>query len=68
MSTHPLCGKTFYFLGSSVTYGEPDGVSFVEHLARRTGCHCIKNAVSGTVRSSGRFSSTASTRTSPLSG
>lgn len=42
-----LHGKTFYFLGSSVTYGVDD-VSFVEFIAERNGCKCIKEAVCGT--------------------
>lgn len=41
--------KTVVFLGSSVTYGSAaDGVSFAEHIAERTGCTMIKEAVSGT--------------------
>lgn len=41
--------RTFYFLGSSVTYGSAtDGISFVEEVARITGATCVKNAVSGT--------------------
>ena len=41
--------QTFYFLGSSVTFGSAtDGVSFVEEIARATGATCVKNAVSGT--------------------
>ena len=42
-------GPTYYFLGSSVTRGSAThGISFVENLAQRTGCRCIKNAVDGT--------------------
>lgn len=41
--------KTVVFLGSSVTYGSAaDGVSFADHIAARTGCRMIKEAVSGT--------------------
>lgn len=41
--------KTVAFLGSSVTYGSAaGGVSFAEHIAARTGCRMIKEAVSGT--------------------
>ena len=44
-----LKGKTILFLGSSVTYGSAaDGISFVEHIAARTGCYVIKEAISGT--------------------
>ena len=54
MNTHPtartpLTGKRMLFLGSSVTYGSAaDGVSFVDFIAARNGCHVIKEAVSGT--------------------
>ncbi|WP_302626932.1 family 43 glycosylhydrolase [uncultured Eubacterium sp.] len=42
-------GKTFFFLGSSVTYGYASGgVSFVDYIAQRNGCTCVKEAVSGT--------------------
>lgn len=45
----PLKGKTFYFLGSSVTLGSASGEeSFADFIAARNGCACIKNAVSGT--------------------
>ena len=44
-----LTGKTYFFLGSSVTRGEhSDGQSMVDFLAKRNGCTCIKEAVSGT--------------------
>ena len=44
-----LKGKTILFLGSSVTYGSAaDGISFVEHIAARTGCYVIKEVISGT--------------------
>ena len=46
---YELKGKTFIFLGSSVTYGSAaDGRSFVELIAERCDCTCIKWAVSGT--------------------
>lgn len=53
VSTEPvyysLKGKTLYFLGSSVTYGSANnGVSFVDYIAERNDCKCIKRAVSGT--------------------
>lgn len=42
-------GKTFFFLGSSVTYGyAAGGVSFVEYIEQRNECTCRKEAVSGT--------------------
>ena len=42
-------GKTFFFLGSSVTYGyAAGGVSFVEYIEQRNECICKKEAVSGT--------------------
>ncbi|MBQ9886365.1 MAG: carbohydrate-binding protein [Lachnospiraceae bacterium] len=42
-------GKTFFFLGSSVTYGSAaGGVSFVDYIAQRNNCTCVKEAVSGT--------------------
>lgn len=38
-----------YFLGSSVTYGfATDGFSFVEEIAAKRNCVCVKNAVNGT--------------------
>ena len=44
-----LVGKTFFFLGSSVTYGyAAGGVSFVEYIAERNDCTSVKEAVSGT--------------------
>ena len=44
-----LQGKTVLFLGSSVTYGSASGgVSFAELMAQACGCHCVKEAVSGT--------------------
>ena len=45
----PLKGKTFYWLGSSVTYGSSSGgESMADYLAALTGCVCVKEAVSGT--------------------
>ncbi|MBR3646145.1 MAG: carbohydrate-binding protein [Lachnospiraceae bacterium] len=42
-------GKTFFFLGSSVTYGyAANGKSFVEYIAERNQCSYVKEAVSGT--------------------
>ena len=44
-----LEGKTFYFLGSSVTYGSASGgKSFVEFIGERNNCTVVKDAVSGT--------------------
>jgi len=41
--------KTFFFLGSSVTYGYASGgVSFADYIAQRNGCTAVKEAVSGT--------------------
>ncbi len=45
----PLKGKTFYWLGSSVTYGATsDGEAVPEYLAKSTGSFYKKDAVSGT--------------------
>lgn len=45
----PLADMTYYFLGSSVTYGEgAEGQSMADFLAKKHGCTVIKNAVSGT--------------------
>ncbi|MBE5958887.1 MAG: carbohydrate-binding protein [Lachnospiraceae bacterium] len=42
-------GKTFFFLGSSVTYGyAAGGVSFADYIAQRNECISVKEAVSGT--------------------
>lgn len=39
----------YYFLGSSVTYGQAnDGSSFVNEIAGMLNCVCVKEAVSGT--------------------
>lgn len=44
-----LEGKTFFFLGSSVTYGSASGgKSFVDYIEDNNNCECIKVAVSGT--------------------
>ena len=46
---YTMDGKTFIFLGSSVTYGSAaGGRSFVDMIAERHDCTCIKLAVSGT--------------------
>lgn len=46
---YPLDGKTFIFLGSSVTYGSASGgKSFVEFIQNQGNCTVIKEAVSGT--------------------
>ena len=46
---YPLDGKTFMFLGSSVTYGSASGgTSFVEFIKVQGKCNVIKEAVSGT--------------------
>ncbi len=46
---YPLDGKTFMFLGSSVTYGSASGgKSFVEFIKEQGNCNVIKEAVSGT--------------------
>lgn len=45
----PLYGKTFYWLGSSVTLGMCSGEQAVaDFLAARNGAVCVKEAVSGT--------------------
>lgn len=45
----PLKGKTFYWLGSSVTYGSASsGESMADYLSAITGCISKKDAVSGT--------------------
>ncbi len=45
----PLKGKNFIFLGSSVTKGfAAYGKSFVDMIAHRNDCACLKEAVSGT--------------------
>ena len=49
LENSPLAGKTYFFLGSSVTRGErSEDESMVDFLAKRNGCTCIKKAVSGT--------------------
>ena len=45
----PIKGKTFYFLGSSVTYGASSkGISMADYISKRNDCVCVKEAVSGT--------------------
>ena len=49
LASSPLAGKTYFWLGSSVTRGEhSDGQSMADFLAKRNNCTCIKEAVSGT--------------------
>lgn len=49
LSDSPLEGKTFYFLGSSVTFGSCSNIeSMVDFIAKRNNCTCEKEAVSGT--------------------
>jgi len=44
----PLSGKKIVFLGSSVTLGSAaQGMSFVECIAKQTGCECHKEALGG---------------------
>lgn len=46
---HYESAPTFYFLGSSVTYGfATGGVSFVNEIQNTLNCNCVKEAVSGT--------------------
>ena len=46
---HPLKGRIFYWLGSSVTYGSAaNGQSMADYLAAKSGCISKKDAVSGT--------------------
>lgn len=48
-TTTGLTGKTFYWLGSSVTLGMESGNEAVpDYLAARNGATCVKEAVSGT--------------------
>lgn len=48
-SCSPLQGKTFYWLGSSVTLGFASGnESMADYLAARNRCTSVKEAVSGT--------------------
>lgn len=47
MNKKILKDKLFYFLGSSVTFGD-DGISMVECIAQRNNYVCVKEAVSGT--------------------
>ena len=49
LASSPLKEKNFLFLGSSVTYGEGSfGEAIPDYLAKKHGCICIKEAVSGT--------------------
>lgn len=49
LTSSALEGKTYLFLGSSVTYGYGSlGQSMADFLAKRNGCAVIKEAVSGT--------------------
>ena len=49
LDNSPIAGKTYIFLGSSVTYGSAaEGESFVDFLEKRDGIKPIKEAVSGT--------------------
>ena len=49
LPSSPLQDKVFLFLGSSVTYGEGSfGEAIPDYLAKKHGCTCIKEAVSGT--------------------
>lgn len=44
-----LKGKTIYWLGSSVVYGEAaEGYSMADYIEARNNCTCVKDAVSGT--------------------
>ena len=53
LSDSPLAGKTYVFLGSSVTYGaSSEGESMADFLAARHGAVCVKEAVSGTTLAS----------------
>ncbi len=53
MENSPLAGKTYVFLGSSVTYGaSAGGESMVDLIAARHGAVCVKEAVSGTTLAS----------------
>ncbi len=48
-ATYPLDGKTFVFLGSSVTYGSAaNGYSMCDAIAENHDCTVVKWAVSGT--------------------
>lgn len=49
LDNSPIKGKTYIFLGSSVTYGSAaKGESFVDFLEKRDGITAVKEAVSGT--------------------
>ena len=48
----PVKGKTYFWLGSSVTYGaESEGETMADFLAKKWGCTSVKEAVSGTTLS-----------------
>lgn len=49
LEKNAITGKTIFFLGSSVTYGEKsEGEAMGEFIAKRNNCTSIKEAVSGT--------------------
>lgn len=49
LESSPLEGKTYFFLGSSVTLGaRSGGESMADYIAKRNGAVCIKEAVEGT--------------------
>lgn len=49
VAEHSLEGKTYFFLGSSVTYGSAsNGKSFVDYIEDNNNCTCLKATVSGT--------------------
>lgn len=49
LGENSLTGKTLYWLGSSVAYGEKaDGFSMADYIAKRDGANCVKETVSGT--------------------
>lgn len=49
LEAQPLKGKTFFCLGSSVTYGaSSEAESFVDFIRKRQDATCIKKAISGT--------------------
>lgn len=49
LENSPLQGKTYFWLGSSVTFGSASlNESMVDFIAQKHNCVCIKKAVSGT--------------------
>lgn len=49
LENSPISGKRLCFLGSSVTAGDSSfGVSFMDYIAKRNNCICMKEAVGGT--------------------